>query len=47
MKYQITDDVTLNDAIRYCEEIYDLAVISAYIKDDIIMDDEKQPQQLN
>ena len=47
MKYQITDDVTLNDAVRYCEEIYDPAVIIAYIKDDIIIADEDQPQQLN
>lgn len=49
MKYKITDDATLNDAIRYCEEIYDPAVISAYIDDDTdtIMTDKEQPTQLS
>lgn len=32
MEYQITDDVTLNDAIRYAQEIYDPEVIASYIK---------------
>ena len=31
MEYSITDDVTLLDAIRYAEEIYDSEIINSYI----------------
>lgn len=29
--YYITDDVTLNDAINYADEIYDAEIIDSYI----------------
>ena len=31
MEYSITDNVTLPDAIRYAEEIYDSEIINSYI----------------